>query len=151
MKRPRNGLFALFTALVAAAALAAAALAANQVAGGSYKGALVPSRQGVAVSFKVSANGSRVRSLSITNIPLYCEGGGPPIPVRFKDAAISAKGTFTSSAVVRIKIGPLKGQIGERLKIAGKFLKGRREQGTLTTTYPKAQQCSGSSSYSTKA
>ena len=151
MSRSRQGLSTALLALLVVGLVTGVALAANQVKGASYKGALTPPRDGVSVSFKVSGSGARVTSLALTNVPLYCEGGGPPIPVRFKDAVISAKGTFTSKAQVMIKVGPLKGQVGERLTIAGKFLKGRSEQGKLTTTYPHAQQCSGSSSYSTKA
>lgn len=138
---------------VALAVVSAVALAAkpNQVKGGTYIGTLQPSTRGIGVSFKVSSNGKKVTLLSITNIPIYCSGGGPPIPIRFKDAAISAKGTFTSKANYVIKVGPLKGHVGEKLKIAGTFRKGRSEQGTLTTTYPEAHQCSGSSPYTAKA
>ena len=112
---------------------------------------LVPATRGIGVSFKVSSNGKHVTSLEISNIPAYCSSGGRPIPTHFKNASISGKGTFTSKAVYVIKEGPLKGQVGERLKITGKFFKGRREQGTLTTTYTKAAECSGKSPYSTKA
>jgi hypothetical protein len=142
------------TALAVALALAAAAavaIAANQVKGGSYTGSLLPATRAISVSFKVSSTGKQVSSLRISNIPIYCSGGGPPIPIRFKNAAISAQGTFTSSAQYVIKVGPLKGKVGEKLKITGKFLKGKREQGTLTTSYPKAHACGGSSPYKTKA
>jgi len=137
---------------LALAVVAAAALAAGQVKGGSYEGALLPSTRGIGVSFKVSGNGRKVTSLSTSNIPIYCSGGGPPIPVHFKSASISSNGTFTSTGRNIIEIGPLKGQVGEKLKITGKFLKGGREQGTVTTTYPKAPaSCSGKSPYTTKA
>ena len=52
---------------------------------------------------------------------------------------------------VRISEGPKKGQVGTKLKITGKFLKGRGEQGTITTTYVGFPNCSGKSTYSTKA
>ncbi len=134
-------------------ALTAVALAAkpNQVKGGSYSGGLLPATRGIGVSLKVSGNGKQVTLLEISNIPAYCSSGGPPIPIKFEKASISSRGTFTSKAVYVIREGPLKGQVGETLKITGKFLKGRREQGTLTTTYPKAHSCSGKSSYTTKA
>jgi hypothetical protein len=151
MRQFRTVVAAPLALVLGALSLAGAALAANQVRSATYKGALTPARDGVAVSFKVSRSGGEVTSLGITNVPLYCEGGGPPIPARFKDATISSKGTFTSTAEVRIALGPLKGQIGEKLRITGKFLKGGKERGVLTTTYPKAHQCSGSSSYATKA
>jgi hypothetical protein len=138
-------------AVVALLIAASAALAANQVKGGSYKGSLTPSRDGVAVTFKVSPSGKQVTALSVSNTPLYCEGGGPPTPVRFKNASISAAGTFTSTGQWVIKEGPKKGQVGTKLKITGKFLKGRAERGTITTTYVGFSNCSGKSSYSTGA
>lgn len=131
--------------------VASAALAASQVKGGSYKGSLTPSRDGVVVSFKVSSSGKQVTALKVSNTPLYCEGGGPPTPVRFKNASISGKGTFTSTGQWVIKEGPKKGQVGTKLKITGKFLKGGAEQGTIATSYVGAPSCGGKSSYSTKA
>jgi hypothetical protein len=127
------------------------AFAANQVSGGSYKGALVPSRDGAVVSFRVSSSGKQVTALSISNTPLYCSGGGRPTPVHFKNASISGDGTFASTGKYVILEGPKKGQVGTKLKITGKFLKGRAEQGTVTTTYVGFSNCSGKSSYSTKA
>ncbi|HEY5194160.1 MAG TPA: hypothetical protein VIJ39_09870 [Solirubrobacteraceae bacterium] len=137
--------------VLAVLVVASAALAANQVKGGSYKGGLMPSRDGVVVSFKVSSSGKQVSALSTSNVPLYCSGGGRPTPVHFKNASISSKGTFTSSGQYVIQEGPKKGQVGSKLKITGKFLKGRAEQGTLTTTYVGFPNCSGKSSYSSKA
>lgn len=142
----------LFATLVVLAALfvASAALAAGPVKGGSYAGSLIPSRDGVTVSFKVSVNGKTVSSLSTSNTPLYCSGGGKPIPVHFKNATISNKGTFASVGKYLVLEGPKKGQVGANLKITGKFLKGRKEQGTLTTSYVGFSNCSGKSAYSTK-
>lgn len=131
--------------------VASTALAASQVKGGSYKGSLTPSRDGVTVTFKVSSSGKQVTALSVSNTPLYCSGGGPPTPVRFKNATISAGGTFSSAGQWVIKEGPKKGQVGTKLKITGKFLKGGAEQGTITTSYVGAASCSGKSSYATKA
>lgn len=75
-------------ALTSALVLASVAFAATVVKGGSYSGGLIPARDGVVVSFKVSANGKQVTGLSTSNLPLYCSGGGPPIPIHFKSAAI---------------------------------------------------------------
>lgn len=138
-------------ALTLALVLASVAFAANAVKGGSYSGSLIPARDGVVVSFKVSANGKKVTGLSSSNLPLYCSGGGPPIPIHFKSAAISGKGTFSSTGIYHILEGPKKGQVGANLKITGKFLKGGKEQGTLATNYVGFANCSGKSSYSTKA
>ncbi len=151
MRRKSKGVVVTVAALVVLACLATVALAAAQLRGGAYKGALLPTTRGISVSFKVSQSGKQVMALSISNIPIYCSGGGPAIPIHFKNASISSKGTFASSAQYVIKVGPLKGQVGEKMKITGKFLKGKHEQGTLTTTYPKAAACGGKSPYATKA
>jgi hypothetical protein len=137
--------------VLAALLVASAALAAGPVKGGSYAGSLIPSRDGVTVSFKVSADGKKVIGLSTSNVPLYCSGGGKPIPVHFKSAVISSKGTFSSTGKYLILEGPKKGQVGANLKISGKFLKARKERGTLTTSYVGFSNCSGISTYSTKA
>ena len=137
--------------LVAVLVVASSAWAANQVAGGSYKGGLIPSRDGVLISFKVSSSGKRVSALETSNVPLYCSGGGRPTPVHFKSASISRNGTFVSTGQYVIEEGPKKGQVGSKLKITGKFVKGRSERGELTTTYVGFPNCSGKSSYSTKA
>jgi hypothetical protein len=131
--------------------IAGAALAAGPIKGGSYAGSLIPSRDGVTVSFKVSTAGKRVIGLSASNTPLYCSGGGKPIPVHFKNATISSKGMFSSTGKYLILEGPKKGQVGANLRITGKFLKGGKEQGTLTTSYVGFPGCSGKSAYSTKA
>jgi hypothetical protein len=137
--------------VVALLVVESAALAANQVKGGPYKGSLTPARDGALISFKVSPSGKQVTALSVSNTPLYCSGGGPPTPVRFENASISAAGTFSSTGQWVIEEGPKKGQVGTKLKITGKFLKGKAEQGTITTTYVGFPNCSGKSAYSTKA
>ncbi|MGA7704114.1 MAG: hypothetical protein WB998_04385 [Solirubrobacteraceae bacterium] len=137
-------------ALTCVLALGSVAFAATVVKGGSYTGALIPARDGVVLSFKVSANGRKVTGLSSSNLPLYCSGGGPPIPIHFKSASISGKGTFSSTGVYHILEGPKKGQLGAKLKITGKFLAGGKERGTLATNYVGFANCSGKSPYSTK-
>jgi hypothetical protein len=150
MRRKWKGVSAALGVLLALV-VTTAALGAGQVKGGSYKGSLTPSRDGVVVSFKVSSNGKQVTGLETSNTPLYCSGGGPPTPVHFKSASISGKGTFASTGEYIIREGHNKGQVGTKLKITGKFLKGKAEQGTITTTYVGFPACSGRSSYSTTA
>lgn len=145
-----KGLLATLVVL-AVLLVAGAALAAVPVKGGSYTGSLIPSRDGVLVSFNVSANGKQVTGLSSSNVPLYCSGGGKPIPVHFKNATISSNGKFFSTGKYLVLEGPKKGQVAANLKISGKFLKGRKERGTLTTSYVGFPNCSGVSAYSTKA
>jgi len=138
-------------ALAFALILASVVFGATVIKGGAYSGNLIPARDGVVVSFKVSPNGKKVTGLSISNIPLYCSGGGPPIPIHFNGASISSKGTFTSTGIYHNLEGPKKGQVGAKLKITGKFLKGGKEQGTLVTNYVGFASCSGKSPYSTKS
>jgi hypothetical protein len=146
--RRRNGV--VVAVALGALGCTGAALAADRVASGSYSGSLIPASRDIVVSFKVSAGGKRVTGLTTNNMPLYCEGGGPAVPIHFASAAISKQGTFTSTGKYVIAIGPLKGQLGTKLKLTGKFGKDGSEQGTLTTTYIKTPKCSGKSSYSTK-
>jgi len=123
------------------------------VKGGSYTGTLAAPRTSITVSFKVSKNGKQVTGLKTNNLPFYCSGGGRPVPITFREAAISKAATFTSTGVQIISSGPKKGQKGATLTITGRFLAGRRESGKLTTTFPKSvgSTCNGASQYSTKA
>ena len=122
------------------------------VKGGSYTGTLAAPRTSITVSFKVSRNGKRVTGLKTNNLPFYCSGGGPPVPITFQDATIGKAGTFTSTGVQIISVGPKKGQRGATLRITGRFLAGHRESGRITTKFPAGSAtCDGSSSYSTKA
>jgi hypothetical protein len=126
------------------------AWAATHVANGSYSGALVAPKSFITVKFKVTGAGRKVTGLTISDTPFYCQGGGRPIPERFANAPISKSGSFTSTGKFVIKEGPLKGQVGTKLKITGKFGPGRTEHGTLTATWTKSPECTGKSSYTTK-
>jgi hypothetical protein len=149
------------SAVVVVAALASGAVGAAFAAkpkspvvkGGSYSGTLAAPRTSFTVSFKVSKNGKQVTALKTNNIPFYCSGGGPAVPIAFKDAAIAKAATFTSTGVQIISSGPKKGQKGATLTITGRFLAGGKESGKITTTFPKSigSSCSGASRYSTKA
>lgn len=125
------------------------AWAATHVANGSYSGALLAPKSFVTVKFKVTGAGKKVTGLTISDTPFYCQGGGRAIPVRFANASISKSGSFTSTGKFVIKEGPLKGQVGTKLKITGKFGPGGTEHGIVTSTWPKAPQCTGKSSYTT--
>jgi hypothetical protein len=129
---------------------AAVALAAKPVKGASYSGTFRAGGEPVTLTFKVSSNGKRVTNLHASNAGLYCSGGGPATPVKFKDGTISAKGTFKSTGHYTIAVGPKKGQIGSKLTVTGSFKSGCRETGTLKTTYVGFARCSGTSDYSTK-
>jgi hypothetical protein len=152
---PRRLLAAASLTVAAVAMLAAAGvvLAAAPVRGATYKGTFKAGFDTVRLSFKVSSNGKRVTNLRVTDTGLYCAGGGGVSPVHFKDASIAANGTFKSTGEYKIAIGPRKGQIGQKLAITGTFKTGKREGGTMKTTYTGSvsSSCSGQSKYSTKA
>lgn len=143
---------AVVVALTVGAGFTGVAVAAHhvKVKSGAYSGTLAPPKNDVTVSFKVSAGGKRVTGLTISDTPFYCQGGGRAIPLRFADASISKSGSFTSTGKFVIKEGPFKGQVATKLKITGKFGPGGIEQGTLTSTWTKAPECTGKSSYSTR-
>lgn len=134
--------------LFATMLFAAGALAAHPVKGASYNGPLLPATKQVTVSFTVSANGHEVTRLRISNLPLYCSGGGRAVPERFHNAKLTKAGTFKSAAKQIITVGPHKGQVGARLSITGRFTT-TGERGTLTTTFSKAPSCGGKSAYTT--
>lgn len=140
--RTAGGLTAVGLALTLTAAAAAA------VSAGTYTGALAPPRAQVTVTVSLSTRG--VVHARISDIPLYCSSGGPAIPVKFPAAEVSRHGTFSASAVHRIGVGPLKGQVGERLKLTGHFTGPHTVSGTLMTANPIAPGCSGKSRFTAK-
>jgi hypothetical protein len=148
MSRPSRILLA--AALLAALLATPAAIAAAPKKGGSYRGTLAAPRTSIAVTFKVSASGRKVSALKISNMPLYCSGGGPAVPITFKPASI-AKGKFKSTAKQTISAGPSKGQTGATLSITGKFASHGKQSGKLTIKYPNAPACGGTSTYTTHA
>jgi hypothetical protein len=108
-------------------ALTASALAAAP-ASGTYRGTLAAPRTDISVSMKLA--GTHLTKIKISNVPLYCSGGGPAIPTSFPSTHLSATHAFTVHATNRIKIGPLKGQVGEKLTMSGRFTKHGKVTGT---------------------
>jgi hypothetical protein len=143
-------------ALVAAcsAAVAATALAAAPTRGATYRGALVGARSAIRVSFRVSASGGQVDSITVSALPLYCSGQAPPgARLHFGSAKLGADGRFTATGMDKITVGPLKGSVIARLKLSGAFGAHGTETGVLTSTFlgGLGAKCSGHSSYRTKA
>lgn len=153
-RRRRRFAVSLLTVAMAMLTAAAVVLAAVPVKkGATYRGTFKAGADLPRLSFKVSPNGKTVTNISTTDTGLYCPGGGAVTPVHFKNAAISAKGTFTTTGQYRITFGPRKGQIGEHLTLTGTFKKGGKESGRMTTTFlaPVPTACSGTSPYTTSA
>ena len=135
--------------LTATLALIAAAVAiAATVKAGTYTGTL--KGRAITITFRVPKGAKKVTAIKISDVPLYCSGGGPPIPISFRTATISKHGTFSSKGTYFIKAGPRKGQVGARLALTGSFGKTGHESGKLTTTWVGVpHSCSGASKYTT--
>ena len=131
----------------AALTLAATALAAGPKAG-TYTGHLSAPR--TAYVLHLTLTGTRLSPVTITSTPFYCSGGGPPTPVRFSPGTVIRSGSFTLHGVFRILVGPLKGKVGARLTLSGRFTSHGTVNGRLRTAYPNPGSCSGRSAFSAK-
>jgi hypothetical protein len=141
---------ALAAATVAALALVviATAMAATAFKSGTYNGTLAAPLTSYTVSLKL--NGSKLGPVKLNNIPFFCSSGGPPIPVSFPKTKISAAGAFKINATEKIKAGPLKGHVGEKLTISGTFTKNGTVHGRLKNVVTNAKQCNGSTTFTAK-
>jgi hypothetical protein len=138
-------------ALLAVTGGAAVALAANQIKGATYKGKISLSHASnitLTIRFRVSANGKRVSSFTLTNgYPIYCQGGG-------FGTAQSASGTITKDGTFTVKLplyfAPAHQHQGF-VVITGKFAKHGKESGKVKTDFTHSSRCNGTATYSTKA
>ena len=140
-KRITSGIVLAIVALASAAGIAAAATFKS----GTYKGTLAPPRNAITVKLKLT--GKKVSGLTISDIPLFCQGGGPAIVVHFSKATISTTGRFTSTGKYVIAVGPLKGQVGFRETIKGKFAAKGKLAGTLKSVSTHAAACGGTTTF----
>lgn len=143
-------------ALICAVAIPALSNAAPPKKGKTYVGEIKRVYGGKVaytdeISFKVSASGKQVHDFSLPNgYPVYCEGGGFG-EAQDATAKITPAGTFT--AKLPLYFAPSHQHQGY-LMVTGKFGKGGRESGKLTTNFTLGnfdQSCNGTSKYSTKA
>jgi hypothetical protein len=131
----------------------AVATAAAPVRGATYHGSLLGSRSAIKVSFRVSAGGTQVSAITVTTLPLYCKGQPPPgARIRFQNAKVDSRGTFTAAGSDRISAGPLKGSEIARLSLTGTFGANGTAAGVITTTFQGSggARCSGHSPYRAK-
>ena len=131
--------------LVVVALLAAAtdAFAGKPVKGATYNGTV--KQNAISLLFKVSASGRRVTKLTLSNLPLFCQGGGAPSKISFDSARIR-RGRFHTSATQTFH-----GSVAATAKLAGKFTANGGAKGSLNVTYPKAHSCSGSTTFTAAA
>ena len=135
-------------ALAAVVLVAAPAIASSTVKpkAGTYSGSLAAPRTEYLVTLKV-AHGKLAKA-HLSNFPIYCSGGGPPIPITFPAAEVSLKGKFTTKSEYRIAVGPLKGKIGDRFALSGTFSSKGTVSGKLKTVDVNFAKCGGTSAFS---
>jgi hypothetical protein len=132
---------------LATLALAAGALAAKPIKGATYSGKINrASNVTYPISFKVTPNGTHVTAFKVPTLPVYCQGGGFGTP-----QSVAAKITRTGSFKAKLPIyfAPAHSTQGN-LIVTGKFAKGGKESGKVTTSFTHVTSCDGTSSYSTK-
>jgi hypothetical protein len=130
-------------AIVAASAIASSTVKPKS---GTYKGSLAAPRTAYTVSMHV-AHGKLTKA-NLSNFPIYCSGGGPPIPITFPRAKVSKTGRFTTKSDYKIKLGPLKGKIGDRFVLSGAFTSHGTVSGKLKTVDLNIHKCGGASAFS---
>src|ERR1700728_138346 len=87
-------------ALLAATALAGSAV---KVKSGTYKGTL-GSRS---ITITLTVGGGKLKSASLSDVPVFCSSGGPPVLIKFGSAKIGKTGAFSDRTQRKISVGPL--------------------------------------------
>ncbi len=126
----------------------AVAFAATPIKGATYEGKIArTSNVTYSISFKVSANGKRVSSFTLTNgYPVYCQGGGFGA-VQQASGTIARNGTF--DVKLPIYFSPSHQHQGFVI-ISGSFAKHGTESGKVMTDFTHGSTCNGTSRYATK-
>ena len=129
-------------ALIGVGILAGAAIAvAGAKHGGSYSGT---TKQGpVGISFQVSGSGKKVKHITASTFPLFCQGGGPPSQIIIKNAKIKNNKFTTTGKEINGN------DVLATATLTGKFTSSTKEKGKLKVDYLKAPTCSGKTTYST--
>jgi hypothetical protein len=155
----RGAPVAWITGVVAAALLAfafavgAAAAPAVDVQAGTYRGTLHPPRTNITISLRVSAGGHGIAAISVSKLPSFCSGNGPPgTPrIRFAHAAISQTGRFSSIGDDVVSAHLPHPIVIAKLRVTGVFEAGGREHGVVRISYATgATHCDGHTAYSTR-
>lgn len=126
--------------------LAASAVASStvKVKAGTYKGSL---GQG-SITISLTVAGGKLKKASLSDIPLFCASGGPPVVVKFGSAKIGRTGSFTDNGKRNVSVGPYKGQLGEKLTLSGRFTSRGTVSGTEKTTFVlNGPQCRGKTTF----
>ena len=144
VRRPVTLIAALATVLLVAAP--AIANSTFKPKPGTYSGSLAAPRTEYLVSLKIAHD--KLAKAHLSNFPIYCSGGGPPIPITFPAAKVSRAGKFTTKSEYRIEVGPLKGKIGDRFVLSGTFSSHGTVSGKLKTVDLNFSKCGGTSAFS---
>jgi hypothetical protein len=140
--------------LAALALLAVPALGAKARNGGVYRGSLSGGESKISIVVRVSPAGTEVLGITLSALPIYCPGNGPPgtPSIVFAETKISGVGKFSATGKDMILSGPLKGSVAATLSVNGTFTAAGALHGTLATRYGGgAKSCGGHSSYSAHA
>jgi hypothetical protein len=136
-------------AVASLALLSATAVASStvKVKSGTYKGTLTAPRTLYKVTLTVAH--AKLEKATLSNIPFYCSSGGPATPVKFAAAKISHSGQFSTQGNYLIKLGPLKGKVGEKMQMSGRFKSNGTVAGTLRTAFVlNDPHCTGKTTFS---
>jgi hypothetical protein len=139
--------------LVALVLVATSVAGANARKGGVYHGSLSGTQSKISIDVHVSPAGTAVVAITLSALPIYCPGNGPPgtPSIVFAKAKISAAGKFSTTGKDMIASGPLKGSVAATLTVNGTFTATGTLHGTLSTSYGGgAKRCGGHSSYNAR-
>jgi len=156
MSGVRSGTIARIGAytLVALALLSVRALGATAPKGGVYRGSLSGGESKISIGVRVSGAGGEVVGITLSALPIYCPGNGPPgtPSIVFAKTKISSAGKFSTIGRDMIASGPLTGSVAATLSISGTFTAAGALHGRLATSYGGgAKSCGGHSAYSAHA
>jgi hypothetical protein len=127
------------------AVIVAGVAVAGPVKGAKYSGFATPTSSGSTITWKVSSSGKKVTGIKLSQVPLFCAAGGPPVSASFKTARIK-KSAFATTAAADIKSGPNQGQPQYRLKLKVRFTKTKKATGTIAVDWFGADKsCDGES------
>ena len=147
--RPVRGAVAAAAVLAALLTLAGVAFAAHPVKGATYKGKLNLPGSVDPISFKVTANGERVRAFSLPYVPVGCQGGAFGSPKPGSAAAITRKGTF--KATLTLYFAPAH-RVNGKIIVTGTFEAHGKEKGKVSTVFTNhlfGKSCDKTVAYST--
>lgn len=128
-------------AALVAIAVTPLALAAQPLKGRTYAG--LTAHGSLPVILAVAKSGKAV-TVTVPNLPLYCEGGGGPVHASTKPATVHSDGSFSGTILYKFN-----GRTAYKARFSGRFAKAKLIRGTIRSEY-SAKSCSGTTSFTAK-